>query len=1041
VREQRKVVTVLFADVVGSTALAAQTDPEVVRSQMARYFKRITDIADAYGGTVEKFAGDAAMVVFGVPTVHDDDAERAVRAALDIRDGATELAVRVGVNTGEAVTAAREDRQFMVSGDAVNVAARLQQGAEPGEVVVGSLTHQLTRTVIEYEPRPAVSAKGKPEPLVAFRAVRPRTTVPVQARGVAGLQAALVGRGRELRLLLDTFARSAEDRRPHLFTLVGSAGVGKSRLVSEALSSLAASGARLLRGRCLPYGRGVTYWPLKEMLMPDTGIALADERDVALAKLDRWLGELLNSDPQRPAVRARLAVMMGLETPTVGMPDTPADRVDREIGWGIRRYLEAVARGGPLIVVLDDLQWAEPPVIDLVEQLAERPVDVPMLLICIARPEFLEARRDWGSGKPNSTTITLDPLNPEETGTLISRLLEIEALPANLRAQIIERSAGTPLFCEEFIQMLIDDGRLVRDGASWRAMGQIDQIDVPHSIQAVLAARLDGLPDNEKGVLQAASVVGERFEMAQVRELVSGTDPESSLQSLRRKGLVVGEDRDGDEMHFRHLLIRDAAYASLTKSERATLHDRFGAVLEREAGDPQPLIEILAHHAERALTLSMELGIEAELLAPRARRALDWWLAAGDRAIARRDLTTVAAALQTARVAAGLLPDGGGLPSRARLALIEAQRLMMIGDYADAARAAAEAAGLAEQAGLLRAVATARLTEAWIANWTGTESLEGLDGAVQRAVDACRRAGDAAGEVEALHIGTNRLYGIGRLRESIEANERLLERARRIGDPAPTATILMQLARSETMRGNLTIAARYREEAEALAAQTGLRNVALQAYLPRGTRLLVTGDLRGAEHVYRQFVDAAREAGVVQLQVAALRNVAYALFYQNLPAPAADALDQALALSESSGERWNRTELFALRARAALDLGDVPSAESFMNRALEVYREDDVTAISEVYHHLGMIRAAQRRDAEAEASLRRSLNSVRDTDYGWPITNSALALAKFLAERGQVAEAAALVADRERWVREHELHLWDPQIAEVRTLILAATRS
>src|SRR6202521_5033066 len=312
-REQRKVVTVLFADVVGSTALADASDPEVVRGRMARHFQRIAEVSEAHGGPVEKFAGDAAMVVFGVPMVHDDDAERAVRAALEIRDGAAATAVRVGVNTGEAVTAAADDKQFMVSGDAVNVAARLQQGAEPGEVVVGELTHQLTRNAIDYEPREPVAAKGKPEPLRAYRAVAARTQVPVQKRGVPGLQAALVGRQRELRLLFDTFARSAEDHSPHLFTIVGAAGIGKSRLVSEALTALAETGARVLQGRCLPYGRGITYWPLIEMVRQDTGISLSDERDAALTKLDRWLGELLNDDPQRPALRARLSVMRSEE--------------------------------------------------------------------------------------------------------------------------------------------------------------------------------------------------------------------------------------------------------------------------------------------------------------------------------------------------------------------------------------------------------------------------------------------------------------------------------------------------------------------------------------------------------------------------------------------------------------------------------------------------------------------------------------------------------------------------------------------------------
>jgi class 3 adenylate cyclase len=575
VREQRKVVTVLFADVVGSTELASHRDPEVVRSLMSRYFKRIAEIAEAYGGTVEKFAGDSAMILFGVPAVHDDDAERAVRAALEIRDRAAELQVRVGVNTGEAVTAATDDRQFMVSGDTVNVAARLQQGADAGEVLVGALTHQLTRGTIDYEAREPITAKGKAQPLIAYRALRPRSAVPVQARGVPGLHAELVGRDRELRLLLDTYARSAEDRNAHLFTIVGAAGIGKSRLVGEALTRLAGSGAHVVRGRCLPYGRGITYWPLIEMVRQDTGITLADEAPAALRKLDRWLGELMMNDDQRPAVHTRLAVMLGYASAESAMADTPGERVEKEIGWAVRRYLESVARTSPLIVVVDDVQWAEPPVLDLVELLAERATDVPLFIICVARPEFFESGSGWKSGKPNSTTITLDPLTPAETGTLVSRLLQIDALPPELRRQIIERSAGTPLFCEEFIHMLIDEGVIGHEESTWRVSTSVAQIDVPHEINAVLAARLDLLGDDERQLLQAASVVGERFGLGQVQSLLGGPDVEPRLETLRRKGLVTGGDGAGDDYEFRHLLIRDAAYGSMPKAARASLHDRF----------------------------------------------------------------------------------------------------------------------------------------------------------------------------------------------------------------------------------------------------------------------------------------------------------------------------------------------------------------------------------------------------------------------------------------------------------------------------------
>jgi class 3 adenylate cyclase/tetratricopeptide (TPR) repeat protein len=1039
VREQRKVVTILFADVVGSTTLAGQSDPEVVRATMGRYFQRITEVADAYGGTVEKFAGDAAMVVFGVPTVHDDDAERAVRAALEIRDGTADLAVRVGVNTGEAVTAAREDRQFMVSGDAVNVAARLQQGAESGEVVVGPLTQQLTRKVIEYEPREPVTAKGKPAPLVAFRAVRPRTQVPEQARGVPGLHALLVGRDRELRLLIDTFARTAEERRSHLFTLVGAAGVGKSRLVSEALSALAGSGARVVRGRCLPYGRGITYWPLIEILRQDTGITLSDEREAALRKLNRRLGELFRDDHQRPAIAARLAVMLGFEVPESVMADTPAERVERELAWGMRRYLEAVARAAPLIVVVDDLQWAEPPLVAMIDQLVERVTDAPMLVICIARPEFLEQRRDWSSGKANSTTITLDPLNPHDTGTLISRLLEIEALPLDLRAQIIERSAGTPLFCEEFIQMLIDERHLVRDGMSWRATGEIEQINVPQSISAVLAARLDGLPDREKNTLQAASIIGQRFQLRQIEALAIGNELDETIESLRRKGLLIGGDGADDELAFRHLLIRDAAYASLPKSERAALHDRFGGVLEKQAGDATQLTEILAHHAEQAFTLSAELGLSGDVLFERARRAREWSFAMADRARTRHEVRLLESATSILRAANDVLPDGGGLETKARVRLLEAQLLVMRAQYAEGDRAAAEAAVLADDAGLLQIVATARLTQAQIQLWSNAGSMEEFGRVVDLAISACRAAGDTPGEIEARFIGSFIRFASGRLADFVEINEKLVEQARVIGDTAHEAAIRVRLVAVEAMRGNAKLSDQHVAEAEALATKHGFRDVILRLAFDRSSKLLLDGDFAAAEASFRQYRVDAAEAGAVQHQISALRFLGYTLLRVKRYEAAAQALDEALELSETSGETWNRSELLGLRARAALGLGDLEAAEKFIQRAVASLRDEGITAVSEVYDHLGMIRAAQGRAPEAESALRHSVKAVAGTEYQWSKGDAAFDLAALLAGQARFDEAKALCDEYVALAEQWGWNMWAPEIAYLRSLLAART--
>lgn len=655
-------------------------------------------------------------------------------------------------------------------------------------------------------------------------------------------------------------------------------------------------------------------------------------------------------------------------------------------------------------------------------------------MVCVARPEFLEAHPGWGTGKPNSTTITLDPLDPAETGTLIATLLEIEALPDGLRSQIIDRSAGTPLFCEEFIRMLIDEGRLVRDGASWRAVGLVDTIRVPDSVQAVLAARLDGLPEAEKTVLQAASVVGERFGVAQVRNLVMGSDVEAGLESLRRKSLVTGGDRPGEEMRFSHLLVRDAAYASLPKSQRAALHDRFGSVLESEAGDPQQVTEILAHHAERALTLSIELALEGDSVINRARRALEWSLAMGERAMTRRDRATIDAALNTARAASAILPDAGGLVSRTRMALLETELLVIAADYPRAIRAIADAAAMAEKARLPMLVAKARLAEAWITNWTLEGSPEEFREVAERAVEACRQAGDPAGEIEARHVGAYYLWGTGRVDDYIAVNRELLERARSIGDVAHEGAILVRLGPAEAIRGNLGAGDAHLAEAARLAATFGLREIERTVLWQRGGWYLLSGDLAAAERFHREFLVASQEAGAVQHQVSAHRHLANVLMYAQRYGEAAQSLERAAELSEASGERWNRSEIYAMRARAAFRLGDLGAAEVWMGRALATLREYDVTAVSEVHQSLGLIRAAQGRTADAEFSLRRSLSVLDRTEYNWIRAEVAVDLARFLAQTGRTREAADLIGVHALWASQRDIHLWDRDFEEIRAL-------
>ena len=646
--EERKLVTVLFADITGSTSLGERFDPERWRVLLQRFFSVMTSTIEAWGGTVQKFMGDSVMATFGVPIVREDDAERALRAACQMLERLTELntefkaqhgvslAIRVGVNTGEVMAASDQN---VVTGDAVNVAARLEQMAEPGTILAGERTYAAARDAFVFGEPAAREIRGKSAPVTVRQVLRPLADSLDRRKG---MHVAMVGREQEVEALASLFHEAMDVNSPRMALISGPAGIGKSRLVREFLNLASARHPKtiMLQGRCPSTGESLTYWALGELLRRDCQISLDDSAASARDRLRQKVETVLQHVSADRATIDHTVFALAF-TAGITIPENPLESirplaVQLELSMAWPRFVSAYATAGPVILVVEDLHWASDRMVEMIERLLSRSTG-PVLLVTTARPEFRTAHPEFGEGSEAIAAHTLRSLTSQQSTTLLNEILEGSALPEELHRDLVATADGNPLFLEEIIHRLIDGGMLVRDGSGWQVAGTLPTA-LPDTVMAVLGARIDALPPAQKRALQEAAVIGRVFWEAPVRRATADPDVTSSLLSLEAKGLVSVHPTSGIagelEFIFKHALVRDVAYASLPRVRRARAHAEAARWLEQIAGDrSEELAELIAHHYRTAV-----LGEDADLAwtdSPVGRaelraRAFAALLAAGD---------------------------------------------------------------------------------------------------------------------------------------------------------------------------------------------------------------------------------------------------------------------------------------------------------------------------------------------------------------------------------------------------------------------------
>ncbi|MBA2569430.1 MAG: AAA family ATPase [Actinobacteria bacterium] len=958
---ERKLATVLFVDLVDSSGLVAASDPEVVRRRVSRFFEQVSKCIEGHGGTVEKFAGDAVMAAFGVPQAHEDDAERAVKAALAILES-VDLPARIGVESGEVVTEATDST--FATGDAVNLAARLQQSAEPGQVLIGPGTHRLTLGRIETEDLGPVEIRGRAEPVWAWVAISANGTAPARV-----VITPLIGRDHELELLENTYSRAIRDRRAHLFTIYGEPGVGKTRLANEFLESL--EGATVVSGRALPYGESITYWPLAEMVKNVAGISDDDPLEVAIEKLRECC----------PA--EAVADLLGLATGV--LEAVHGERSQQEIAWAAREWAQLMAQTQPLVLVFEDIHWAEEPLLELIEHITEWVREGPLLILCLARAELLDIRPDWGGGRLRATSIELEALSAGDSEQLIDALSAGAGVTPETRKVLLEKTEGNPLFLEEVMRTVEECGE--EEAAA----------GIPDTVQALIGARIDRLPAGSKAVLQRASVIGRSFWGGAIAHLVD-EDVEDALRDLLMRDMVVVESRSSisgeTPYRFKHVLIKEVAYSGLSKSSRAGLHGRFAGWLQERAGDE--LLEIRAYHLDQAAALMAELdGAPPPELAQEAAAALH---EAGRRALARE-------ANRAARTSFLRALELEPTPERRYLAAKAARRL---DDLPAVAREMEIVREEAERTGNNRLHGRALTSLSDVALMRDAD-LPRAKELVERALSVLDPT-DSASRFDALEARSWIGWWTGRLIEAEPYIRDALAAAQEVGRKDLEAGALDLLASTHRAKLELDEAERLLAHARDLAEESG-------AVVGRGwifltwTRVyLLRGNIEQAEASSQEAIRLFSEAGAAWGAARALTHGAWAAWSGGDQTKAEKRFREAIRLLKPLGDRAALCESQRGLAQLLVELGRIDEAERFALEARETVGPADITSLSTTSSALGVVRAAQGRDLEAEALLRDAVDLIAPTDFREAELEAQRSLAQFLRSRERDDEAEAVEA-------------------------------